>query len=93
MHLAVDDCRIIIAHHVAGACVNDSQVAIPLMRMADKHRDYLYALMDGGYTSQRIEEFAISIGKATIMTGTPTRTAPRKKWIRRRPGDTEQGQL
>ena len=67
VHLAVDDNGIIVAHHVTGACVHDSQVAIPLMRMADRRCDYLYALMDGGYTSQRIEAFASSIGKVPII--------------------------
>ena len=66
-HLAVDDSGIIVAHHVTGACVHDSQVAIPLMRMADDRCDYLYALMDGGYTSRRIEGFASSIGKVPII--------------------------
>lgn len=66
-HLAVDDCGIIVAHHVTGACVHDSRVAIPLMRMADGRCDYLYALMDGGYTSQMIEDFAFSIGKVPII--------------------------
>ena len=66
-HLAVDDNGIIVAHHVTGACVHDSQVAIPLMRMADGRCDYLYALMDGGYTSQRTEDFAFSIGKVPII--------------------------
>ena len=66
-HLAVDDNGIIVAHHVTGACVHDSRVAIPLMMMADDRCDYLYALMDGGYTSRRIEDFAYSIGKVPII--------------------------
>ncbi len=66
-HLAVDDNGIIAAHHVTRACVHDSQIAIPLMRMADERCDYLYALMDGGYTSQRTEDFAFSIGKVPII--------------------------
>ena len=66
-HLAVDDNGIIVAHHVTGACVHDSQVAIPLMRLADGRCDYLYVLMDGGYTSGKIEEFASSIGKIPII--------------------------
>ena len=66
-HLAVDDNGIIVAHHVTGASVHDSQVAIPLMRMADRRCNYLYALMDGGYTSERIETFAHSIGKVPII--------------------------
>ena len=66
-HPAVDDNGIIVAHHVTGACVHDSQVAIPLMRLAEGRCDYLYVLMDGGYTRGKIEEFASSIGKIPIM--------------------------
>lgn len=66
-HLAVDDNGIIVAHHVTGACVHDSRIAIPLMRLSDGRCDYLYALMDGGYTSGKIKEFASSIGKIPII--------------------------
>ena len=85
-HLAVDDCGIVVAHHVTGACVHDSQVAIPLMRMADDRCDYLYALMDGGYTSRRIEDFASSIGKVPIIDkhtdrgGNKEEMDPAKAW-------------
>ncbi len=85
-HLAVDDSGIVVAHHVTGACVHDSQVAIPLMRMADDRCDYLYALMDGGYTSRRIEDFACSIGKIPIIdrhadrNGTKKEMDPAKAW-------------
>lgn len=78
-HLAVDDNGIIVAHHVTGASVHDSQVAIPLMRMADRRCDYLYALMDGGYTSQRIEAFASSIGKVPIIDRRADRNGNKKE--------------
>ena len=78
-HLAVDDNGIIVAHHVTGASVHDSQVAIPLMRMADRRCDYLYALMDGGYTSQRIEAFASSIGKVPIIDRHADRNGNKKE--------------
>ena len=85
-HLAVDDCGIVVAHHVTGACVHDSQVAIPLMRMAEGRCDFLYALMDGGYTSRRIEDFASSIGKVPIINKHADRSGhkeemdPAKAW-------------
>ena len=45
-HLAVDDNGIIVAHHVTGACVHDSQVAIPLM----SHDNIVHILSHGcGY--------------------------------------------
>lgn len=78
-HLTVDDNGIIVAHHVTGASVHDSQVAIPLMRMADRRCDYLYALMDGGYTSQRIEAFASSIGKVPIIDRRADRNGNKKE--------------
>ena len=85
-HLAVDDCGIVVAHHVTGACVHDSQVAIPLMRRAKGRCDFLYALMDGGYTSRRIEDFASSIGKVPIIDSHADRSGhkeemdPAKAW-------------
>ena len=78
-HIAVDDSGIIVAHHVTGASVHDSQVAIPLMRMADQRCDYLYALMDGGYTSERIETFAHSIGKVPIIDRHADRNGNKKE--------------
>ena len=78
-HLAVDDNGIIVAHHVTGASVHDSQVAIPLMRIADERCDYLYALMDGGYTSERIETFAHSIGKVPIIDRHADRNGNKKE--------------
>ena len=78
-HLAVDDNGIIVAHHVTGASVHDSQVAIPLMRMADRRCNYLYALMDGGYTSERIETFAHSIGKVPIIDRHADRNGNKKE--------------
>ena len=78
-HVAADDSGIIVAHHVTGACVHDSQVAIPLMRMADRRCDYLYALMDGGYTSQRIETFVHSIGKVPIIDSHADRNGNKKE--------------
>lgn len=78
-HIAVDDSGIIVAHHVTGASVHDSQVAIPLMRIADERCDYLYALMDGGYTSERIETFAHSIGKVPIIDRHADRNGNKKE--------------
>ena len=78
-HLAVDDNGIIVAHHVTGASVHDSQVAIPLIRMADERCAYLYALMDGGYTSERIESFAHSIGKVPIIDSHADRRGNKKE--------------
>ena len=57
VHLAVDDLGIPDANFVSGACVHDSKVAVPLMRMARRKVRFLYALMDGGYSSRDIRDF------------------------------------
>ena len=57
VHLAVDDLGIPVSYFISGACVHDSKVAVPLMRMARERARFLYALMDGGYSSSDIVEF------------------------------------
>ena len=57
VHLAVDDFGIPVSYFISGACVHDSKVAVPLMRMARERARFLYALMDGGYSSSDIVEF------------------------------------
>ena len=57
VHLAVDDFGISVSYFISGACVHDSKVAVPLMRMARERARFLYALMDGGYSSSDIVEF------------------------------------
>ena len=66
-HIAADDYGIPVAFAVTGANVHDSRVAIPLLRLADENCTYLYALMDGGYSSKRIEDFACSLGKVPVI--------------------------
>lgn len=66
------------------ACVHDSRVAIPLMRKADGRCDYLYAFMDGGYTSVKIEEFASSIGKIPIIDRHADRNGEKEEMDRAR---------
>lgn len=57
VHLAVDDMGIPVSYFVSGACVHDSKLAVPLMRMANEKVRFLYALMDGGYSSSDIINF------------------------------------
>jgi IS5 family transposase len=66
-HLAVDDHGIIVSYAVTGANVHDSRLAIPLLRMADMNCTFLYALMDGGYSSGRIESFVRDSGKVPVI--------------------------
>lgn len=67
VHIATDDYGIPVAFAVTGANVHDSKVAIPLLRLANDNCTYLYALMDGGYSSKRIEDFTYSLGKIPVI--------------------------
>ena len=67
IHLAVCDSGIPVSFFVSGASVHDSRVAIPLLRKAKARCTYLYALMDGGYSSAQIEEYSHSIGVVPVI--------------------------
>lgn len=67
IHLAVDDMGIPVSFFVSGACVHDSRVAIPLIRMAHERCTFLYSLMDGGYSSHEIESFARELGVVPVI--------------------------
>ena len=56
VHLAVDDYGIPVSYAITGACVHDSKVAIPLIRMAKKRCNFHYVLADAGYDSIEIRE-------------------------------------
>ncbi len=66
-HLAVDDNGIPVSYAVTGASVHDVRLAIPLMRMADRRCTYLYALMDSGYSSKEVKDFAYEMGKIPVI--------------------------
>lgn len=66
-HLATDDFGIPIAYAVTGACVHDSQVAVPLMKMVYKSTDFYYALMDKGYINPQINAYANLIERKVII--------------------------
>lgn len=67
VHLAVDDFGVPITYAVTGACVHDSQVAIPLIKKVKQVSDFYYTLMDKGYDSQKIRDFVSSLGKVAII--------------------------
>lgn len=67
VHLAVDDFGIPISYFVSGASVHDSKVAIPLLRKAKEKAQFLYALMDGGYSSNDISEFTKTLDAVPII--------------------------
>ena len=86
VHLAVDDLGIPVSFFVSSTCVHDSKVAVPLMRMARRKVRFLYALMDGGYSSREIRYFAYDhmdavpvIDFKTDRNGVKKEMAPAKK--------------
>lgn len=59
-HIAVDDRGIPVSFVTTGACVHDSQLAIPLLRKAMRICNFDFTLMDAGYSDSEIEDFALT---------------------------------
>ena len=66
-HMAVDDSGVPVASIVTGARVHDSKAAAPLLRTAGERCRFLYALMDGGYSSEAIADCARRLGAVPII--------------------------
>lgn len=66
-HMGCDDFGVPVAYTVTGACVHDTQAAIPLMKLTQKNFDFLYVLMDKGYVSADIEAYVHRIGRKSII--------------------------
>ncbi len=66
-HMGCDDFGVPVAYTVTGACVHDTQAAIPLMKLTQKNFDFLYVLMDKGYVSADIEAYVQMIGRKSII--------------------------
>jgi hypothetical protein len=75
-HMACDDFGVPVAYTVTGACVHDTQAAIPLMKLTQKNFDFLYALMDKGYVSTDIEAYVQMIGRRAIIAQRSYRGRP-----------------
>lgn len=58
-HIAVDDRGIPVSFVTTGACVHDSLLAIPLLRKSMRICNFDFTLMDAGYSSSEIEDFAM----------------------------------
>lgn len=67
IHFAVDDNGIPVSYVVTGACVHDSKLAIPLLRMANERCNFFYALMDSGYSCPDIENAVRRMGKIPVI--------------------------
>jgi hypothetical protein len=66
-HLATDDLGVPICFVVTGACVHDSKVAVPLLKMANQKTEYFYILLDKGYISPTINAYADLIERKVII--------------------------
>jgi len=77
LHLDVADGQIPITALLTGACVHDSQVAIPLISLTSQRVTYLYDLMDAAYDAQAIRAHSIALGHCPL-----TELAQRHRLIR-----------
>ena len=67
LHAAVNDYNIPVAAIVTSASVNDTLVAIPLIRTVEDRVDNLYYLMDKGYDSTAIRTEIDNHGKVGLI--------------------------
>jgi hypothetical protein len=67
LHVDVNDCGLPISAVLTTASLNDSQVAVPLMKMTSERVTYLYDLMDSAYDAKPIYEMSRSLGHVPII--------------------------
>jgi len=67
LHLDVADGHIPITALLTGACVHDSQVAVPLMNITSERVTYLYDLMDAGYDANAIRAHSLALGHRPLI--------------------------
>ena len=91
-HMACDDFGVPVAFTVTGACVHDTQVAIPLMKLAQRNFDFFYTLMDKGYVSADIEAYVQMIGRRAIIAQRSYGAAHPHRWILQQPCATKHEQ-
>ncbi len=66
-HIAADDFGVPICFAVTGACVHDSKVAVPLLKMAKQETEFFYILLDKGYISPAVNDYADMIERKVII--------------------------
>ena len=66
LHLDVADGQIPITALLTGACVHDSQVAIPLTTLSSERVTYLYELMDKAYDAHAIRAHREALGHRAL---------------------------
>lgn len=67
LHVDVADGQIPITALLSGACVHDSQVAVPLMNLTSERVTYLYDLMDAGYDANAIRAHSLALGDCPLI--------------------------
>jgi len=67
----VNDCGLPVSVAMTSASVDDSQVAIPLMKTASAKVDYLYDLMDADYDSNEGYNVSRTLGYVPIIDKNP----------------------
>lgn len=66
-HIATDDFGVPICFVVTGACVHDSKVAVPLLKRANQKTEFFYILLDKGYISPAVNDYADMIERTVII--------------------------
>ncbi len=66
-HIAADDFGVPICFTVTGACVHDSKAAVPLLKMANQETEFFYILLDKGYISPAVNDYADLIERTVII--------------------------
>jgi hypothetical protein len=67
LHVDVNDCGLPISAVLTAASQNESQVAVPLLKMTSERITYLYDLMDSAYDAKPIYEMSRSLGHVPII--------------------------
>jgi hypothetical protein len=67
LHLDAADGQIPITALLTGACLHDSQVAIPPMTITSQRVTYLYELMDAAYDAHAIDAHSRSLGHVPLI--------------------------
>ena len=67
LHLLIVDGGIPAGAILTSASVHDSQVAIPLMQMAQERLVHFYDLGDAAYDAEQIKEYSLSQGRVPVI--------------------------
>jgi hypothetical protein len=67
LHADVNDCGLPVSVALSAASLQDSQVAIPLMKMNSAKVDYLHDVMNAAYDAGTIYEVSKSLGHVPII--------------------------